>query len=119
MRVGEEHEVYLRQVSDAQTGMTEAAQDDQAAGEDGVDEYIAASDLDEERRMSNERDAKLGGWCRDVLLLLSRNGVESGLADEPGELPELVNFGGVTRIEVHGQLSNRCRKRTEGSGRSY
>ena len=49
VRVCEQHEVDLRQVSDAQAGMSEAAQEDEASGEDRVDENVAAAELDEER----------------------------------------------------------------------
>lgn len=48
VRVCEQHEVDLGQVSDAQSRMTEAAQEDEASGEDRVDENISAAELDEE-----------------------------------------------------------------------
>ena len=51
--------------------------------------------------MSDERDAELAGWHGNVPLWLSSNGMESGLADEPGKLPEFVKFGGVAWAEIH------------------
>lgn len=69
MRVGEQDRVDRRKLADAQAGMALTAEEEQAFGEDGVDEDSAAAGLDEEGGVSDEGDGGVvrgnGGWEMD------------------------------------------------------
>jgi hypothetical protein len=59
--VGDEDGVDGGKVFDEEAGLALAAEDDEAGGEDGVDEDVAAADLEEEGGVADEGDAELGG----------------------------------------------------------
>lgn len=61
VRVGEQNGVNARQVADEYTGAALAAQDNQARGEDGINEKAVAAGLEQERGMTDEGD---GGFVR-------------------------------------------------------
>jgi hypothetical protein len=80
---------------DAEAGAALAAEQDEARGEDGVDEQAEVGSLDEKRRVADEGD---GGFAGTHLGRELRGAGERrcvAFAHEPGELLELGDAGRV------------------------
>ena len=82
MRVGKQHHVNGRQILDPDSRPAQAPQRDQPFGEDRVDQQLTAADLDQERRVANERDPQLPRRNQDGLLRFSGHRPEGRLAHQ-------------------------------------
>ncbi len=91
VRVRQEHRVDGREIADEQTGAALAAQDDEASGEDWVDEQGTAGDLDEERGVSDEGDGGVVGGYGGRGLGFAEERLLMALADEAVKLTEFAD----------------------------
>ena len=107
VRVSEENSVDGRQVCYACTCAALTAQDDQRARKDGVDEDVAACDLDEERGVADEGNAEFAGRDDARWLRIACERCAMGVVDDAGELSELADYGWVLSGR-HGCCEIRC-----------
>ena len=98
--VGEEDEVDGGEVGDTDAGAALATQDDQAGGEDGVDEDVFAGELEEEGGVADEGDAELRGEDAGDGVGVAGEGLGVALADELDELLELLDGEGAMLPEA-------------------
>lgn len=90
VRVGEKDGVDGRQVFDAQAGTALSAEEDERAGEDGVDEQVAAGDLDQERGVADEGDAEVVRVDEERRLRLAFEWIAVAFTSDAVELPEFA-----------------------------
>lgn len=90
VRVGEQDGIDGREVLDAQTRAALSAQEDERAREDGIDEQVAAGDLDEKRGMADKGDAELFGENQNGQLRLAFERIAVALASDAVELTKFA-----------------------------
>jgi hypothetical protein len=106
VRVGKEHCVDGGKVAKAETGSALAAEHDQARCKDGIDQQSTASELEEERRMSDEGDSGVASGDVRGKLWLAEQRLLMAFADQAVELSEFGEREGLgTR---HGLCIYRC-----------
>lgn len=59
MRVRHEHDIHRRKIAQAQPGTAEALQNEEPAGEVGIDDYVHAADLQKEAGVAYEGDSQI------------------------------------------------------------
>ena len=84
--VRDEDDVHGRKVAETQAGLAKTFEDKEPAGEVGVDDDVAASDLEEEAGMSNEGDAEFSVRDQPGLVGFSRARGDDGVTDKAGKL---------------------------------
>ena len=67
---------------DAESGAALTAEEDEARGEDGVDEEVWPADLDEEGGVADEGDGEVAGSGKARFVLGAGDGVGVRFADE-------------------------------------
>jgi hypothetical protein len=112
--VGDEDEIDGGHLFDEEAGAALAAKDDEAGGEDGVDEYVAGADLKKEGGVSDEGDAEFRGSDDLGPTGLAEEGVLVALLNDAKELTYLTDGEGTFFPEFfyvtwHGaHIDSRC-----------